>query len=374
MKRQNTHNTANAINRVQASAMVSNVLANLSTGKLIGKAAGGDFVVTYNTPNSLSCTNFPAAIVALSADDIVAVVQYDTSGNLTGLYGRSTNTMAVAAGVLTVYGATFVNTDTFIVYTNYAAAGSSSSGGASAGVDADVKIGTQTGTVTFATDSTVTLGGSYPAITNDNQLIYIRVTPAVGDSAIYVNGDGTHTLRHAGGTVTITGATPFVAGDQYEIGISAVPTGADMALDVIKIIEQSPLYARYTSQQQLIAAPQDLTALWVDLGSEVDCRGYNTIGIWITLDINDSTDARIKVLAKHTFGGAEEYSMPISIVGATDVKITEEYMEFDVDADQLIVISCTTANIIPYIQVQVQADVVGAVAGQIDAAYITKGY
>jgi len=122
------------------------------------------------------------------------------------------------------------------------------------------------------------------------------------------------------------------------------------------------------------AAPQALTANWVDLGNEQYVAGARRAGLWLTLDINDSTDARVRCLAKHENAGAEEYTLSIRTVGASDVKLEPEYFEFNVDEDRLMLLSVELDGLVPYVQFQVQAGVVGATAGQIDAAYLTTAF
>jgi len=123
----------------------------------------------------------------------------------------------------------------------------------------------------------------------------------------------------------------------------------------------------------LITVVQDVTAAWVDLGGEVDVKGFNRIAVWLNVDINDSLDIRIRALAKHTSAHADEFNLPIRTVSASDVKVEDEYFEFNVDADQFVVLAVELGNVIPLVQFQVQAGTVGATAGQIDSARITKG-
>lgn len=124
-------------------------------------------------------------------------------------------------------------------------------------------------------------------------------------------------------------------------------------------------------QQDIIAAAQDLTANWADLGSELHVAGAQAIGLWVTLDINGSTNARVRLLAKHTSAGTEEYVLPIRTVGTSDVAVEDEYHEFEDDADQSMLLSSDLDGLVPYVQFQVSAGAVGAPAGQIDAAHVT---
>lgn len=82
-------------------------------------------------------------------------------------------------------------------------------------------------TATFATGTTITLTNLPPFLstlgTSSNAITHVKVIPASGSAKVYINGSGGVTLKlTAGSTITITGAgaTPFVAGDSYEVGIN----------------------------------------------------------------------------------------------------------------------------------------------------------
>jgi hypothetical protein len=130
-----------------------------------------------------------------------------------------------------------------------------------------------------------------------------------------------------------------------------------------------------------VAAPQNFTAAWADLGGEIriyeksDKRhNFSTIGLFLNLDINDSTDLRIRALAKHTEAGADEYVLPIRTVSASDVKVEDEYIEFNDDANQKVLIEIDTSGLIQVVQFQIMAGVLGAgVAAQVDSAFYNLG-
>ena len=58
-------------------------------------------------------------------------------------------------------------------------------------------------------------------IQNDSQIAGVKVIHADKSSDIFANGSGGMTLTHSAGVITLTGATPFVVGDVYEVGINA---------------------------------------------------------------------------------------------------------------------------------------------------------
>jgi len=121
------------------------------------------------------------------------------------------------------------------------------------------------------------------------------------------------------------------------------------------------------------AAPQDLTAAWADLGAELYVQGAQNLGLWLSVDINNSTDVRVRCLAKLEAAGAVEYSLPIRTVGAADVLIEDEYLELNVDADQNLLLGFQLDGLVPVVQFQVMTAVVGVAAGQIDYAAVTAG-
>ncbi len=114
---------------------------------------------------------------------------------------------------------------------------------------------------------------------------------------------------------------------------------------------------------------QSFTASWVDYGDEIGTDGHKVLGLWLNIDINDTQDARLRVLAKHTAGG-DTYVFPIKVDTATVVNVEDEYHEFVTDEDARRVVEITLDDIIPFIQVQIQAGTVGVSAGQIlDSKY-----
>lgn len=135
-----------------------------------------------------------------------------------------------------------------------------------------------------------------------------------------------------------------------------------------------PRYGKTSDSIALISVAQNLTANWVDLGGEISTANVQHIGVYINLDINDSNNARVRLLAKHTSAGADEYTLPIRTVSASVVSVEGEYIEFNVDADQKVILEFTLDGVVPFCQIQVQAGTVGATAGQIDGAHYVLGY
>jgi len=122
----------------------------------------------------------------------------------------------------------------------------------------------------------------------------------------------------------------------------------------------------------LISSAQDLTNAWADLGDPVKMANRSTCGLWINLDINATNNARVRALAQLDQSGTlGEFFLPIKTVSTSDIKVQDEYIEFNDDADQKMILEVETNNLIPWLQFQVMAGTVGATAGQIDTAYAT---
>ena len=100
-------------------------LTALSTTGLAGKAAGtnADFTTAYAAATQITCSGLPSGVTSITADDIVSIQQVAVAGSVTNTYTRDDVTITAAGGdptTLTVAGATFVATDTFIVQTSIA--------------------------------------------------------------------------------------------------------------------------------------------------------------------------------------------------------------------------------------------------------------
>lgn len=123
----------------------------------------------------------------------------------------------------------------------------------------------------------------------------------------------------------------------------------------------------------LVGTQQNFTGSWVDFGSEIESAGYNTATLWLKVVSNDSTSMRVRLLAKHTVLDADEFTIPLFIVGPSSVTTVGEYWELTNNVSQNIAITWQLGNSMPVIQFQIEAGVVGATAGTA-AASITLGY
>lgn len=123
---------------------------SLSTDGYIGKPSGenGDFTTAYTAATQVTLSSFPPNISTFYDSDIVAIQQIDNTGEVQNTYTRDDAVMTIVADVVTVTGATFAATDTFVVYTSVPRINGSSG---------------QDGATQIATPPFLNVGGEYRA-------------------------------------------------------------------------------------------------------------------------------------------------------------------------------------------------------------------
>lgn len=107
-----------------------------------------------------------------------------------------------------------------------------------------------------------------------------------------------------------------------------------------------------------LASLQTLTNNYVKIGSDIDCRYYSKIGVFINTDVNDSTGIILKAVAHHTLDGVD-YEIDGLSTESIPVADSLMYYEFETGA-------------IPFLELQIKATVVGAAAGILTSLDITK--
>lgn len=235
------------------------------------------------------------------------------------------------------------------------------------------------GTAANTSGVTITCAG-WPFDVDDLNctVVYVDVLPAAGGVVRYVNGMGGVSFTAAANVITIVGAgaAPFAGTDLgYIVGVRGEIKGFEAVGQAWQVTESSPAHTwGPIGPNALIAAAQNVTGAWADLGDEIEMGGYTRLGLWLTIDINLATDFRVRLLYKHTQAGAEEYNDVIETVSASVVRVEAAYVEFNVDADGLYFIPFEVDNLVPFVQVQIEAGAAGGTPGQVDAAYYTRSY
>ena len=115
---------------------------------------------------------------------------------------------------------------------------------------------------------------------------------------------------------------------------------------------------------KLLITNAPVTNAWADVGEEINAAGMDSIGIFVKLVIGTAGDVNFRIRAVGRLVSAgDEYALPIRTVSSSDVKVEPEYVEFNLDADQNIVLEIPTDQLIPIVQLQCEVGTAGAGVG-----------
>lgn len=112
-----------------------------------------------------------------------------------------------------------------------------------------------------------------------------------------------------------------------------------------------------------------LTATFNDIGDAIGVQGWDSLALYVKVDINSSQNARLKFLAKTEVDDTDLFLMDHNRMKCpyATIPATEDYIELDSDADQLVEVVIPDLYGIAAVQVQVSAGTVGETAGAITA-------
>jgi len=112
-----------------------------------------------------------------------------------------------------------------------------------------------------------------------------------------------------------------------------------------------------------------LTATFNDIGEPIGVKGWDSLALYVKVDINSSQNARLKFMAKTEVEDTDLFLMDHNRIKCpyATIPATEDYIELDSDADQLIEVVIPDLYGIAAVQVQVSAGTVGETAGAITA-------
>ena len=317
--------------------------SSVDTSGLIGKTSGGDFTTAYASATTIDLTNLPENHATFIAEDIVAIVQIATDGSVTNTYTRDDKTMTVTTNTITVVGATFLNTDTFVVYTNI-------------NRESDVIVlphVTQYSPTHFnsvyTSNVTITLSGVNFTAT-DVQVKYVIVNPASPATAIYIDGVNGVSLTIASNVVTITGAgTPLVNTDTYEVGLLTKNIGDDIDLDLKKTGEQAPINGKQTDPEAYTTlTPVDVA---YDKGAVISTYGYNSLNYAFSKTASDADDSYIKVSYLNATGTVDYQETVLVVTTAGITSITPHV--YQVDKAALVNIVSFPTKGYPYMRIDI---------------------
>lgn len=313
---------------------------------IIGRNTGGDFVVTYTAATQLTLTNFPVYMPTFVVSMIEEVHKISATG-VTTIYKREQNTMTYAAGVLTVTGAAFVNTDQFLVFTNMGKLSSSiyqedsahatgAAGNLTLGVrsDAENPLADNGDYIPFMMDAK---GDLYVAdTTSRTHLSNISTAIQIIDDTVSIDDTTTHSTGVTKGLNLMAAATPTdSAVDANDIGMLAMSLDRRLHVDANVQIGNADVDATHPLPISKDASA-NATGNRIWTASNVDLLGGNAINLGAgavgtgTLRVTMATDTVSQVKGTVADDAVATADAPVKI-GA----VADEAASLVADGDQV---------------------------------------
>jgi hypothetical protein len=235
----------------------------------IGKPANGDFITAYTAATQVTLSGYPGGLTTIYDEDIEFVRQINTAGQVVATYTKEDSAITMTGAVITVSGAAFAATDTFVVGTNIPRPTSGGAGGAGGGsivytnaagdFIATPTNGAATITITglpFTLEAIHVMGGSI-----EKKAVTTNLISTLNPTTISVSS----------GVITLGGIANFATGDEVIVTLIGPDKAYDRTLDIQKVVIQNPEYAHTTSVETLVSE-----SAWPGLTSTTDETGGAT--------------------------------------------------------------------------------------------------
>lgn len=230
------------------------------------------------------------------------------------------------------------------------------------------------GAVVYTSNATLTCSG-FPFTVDSTvcNIIGVLVTNAAGTVTKYINGHNGVSFSALTNVITITGVTPFLNTDtKYRVVLHAQDKAYSAVTDTLKIIEQAPIWARYTSVETQAAYTITTSFAKVTGSIDIPVVGYKTIGFYLKLTLNQMTGIQFYVTAQHTLASTDYYKLPIQTVSSTLISINPEIVQMP-DVSDTYLIKVDLDNVVPYITLWCKATADTGTDATLVVNYI-KGY
>ena len=110
---------------------------------------------------------------------------------------------------------------------------------------------------------------------------------------------------------------------------------------------------------------------WATVGSAFALGGARYLNAFVDLTINTNTDARFRLQGLYESGGSA-YALPIATASADVIKVEDEYIELNVDADQRQSLVWELYGVYPYGRLQACVGSAGGTAATIDHCFLVS--
>lgn len=130
---------------------------------------------------------------------------------------------------------------------------------------------------------------------------------------------------------------------------------------------------RWRGPRALLSAGTALGTAWADIGTALSVGGARWTSAWIDVTINDSNDARFRLVGQTESGGSA-YTLPIQTVGASAVSVEDQYYELNTDEDQKMVLTWELAGALPFVKFQARVGTAGGTAAELNSVDLVTAF
>lgn len=184
---------------------------------------------------------------------------------------------------------------------------------------------------------------------------------SAGVNVTYTPSDATYDLTHADRNLLSELIAELDAVSDLACTAVTTHTG-NLSIQLVDFTAASIVTPLTLSMNQA-----SFTASYNDIGEPIGVKGWDSLALYVKVDINDTQNARFKFLAKTEVADTDLFLMDHNRIKCPSATIpaTKDYIELDSDADQLVEIIIPDLYGIEAVQVQVSAGTAGASPGAI---------
>lgn len=163
-------------------------------------------------------------------------------------------------------------------------------------------------TATYTSASTITLTGLPYTLTSGSQVVYVKVrNTSTNVTTTYVAGSNNYGFGYSAGVVTIylngSAASVLTTNDTYEVGLNGPMKTYDTTTDTEKVIEQSPLSAKYVIDS-LVDTTNSSGTVYYPSSTGMSMDGYRSVSFsGKFIDADNTTTMTIEALNDEDSGG-----------------------------------------------------------------------
>jgi hypothetical protein len=122
-----------------------------------------------------------------------------------------------------------------------------------------------------------------------------------------------------------------------------------------------------------VSTPLTLSTSWQDIGPfTIYCGDRHTLGLFLKVTINDSTDLEVRALGSPDAAFADDYDFPFTdSSGSAPVLVQPDSYQLQIDTNQNVILPFPVLDIIPYVRLQARVLAANATPAQITSAKVT---